>query len=296
MTARRARTRVGATAALLLLVAAGCSDDGAPVADDPGGSPSASPSDSPSATSSASPTDDPSPSAGQAGIDHPTGADDVLLRIDVAGGFVPVELAFATQPSLLLTGDGRLVVPPDGGPTSSMVPMEVAQLGEGRVQRLLALAADAGLLGVPPDYTDDDGPQVADAATTTVSLTAGGGTWVHEAYALGFGDAAGPRQVLSDFVDAALAATADIATQPFEPAQVALLAQPTDLGRDVRPWPVDEVDLARVARTGCSAHPAAGVVETLVDAGPSTSFRQGDALYSVAGRQVLPGVGAPCPD
>ncbi len=173
--------------------------------------------------------------------------------------------------------------------------MTVAQLDEEQVQGLLTLAQDAGLLEAPPDYAPPaDGPQVADAPTTTVTVTAGGGTQRHEAYALGFDDPAdGPRLELSGFVDAALAAAADTETTPYEPAEIALFVQPTDLDRSVVDWPAaaDSVVLADIAE--CAIVPAGELVDTLSTTDLLTSFRQDGALYSVSAAEVLPG-DAPC--
>lgn len=234
---------------------------------------------------------DPVATPAPAGIEHPTGQDDVVLRIESSGGLRPVDYAFTEQPSLLLTGDGRLLVPPTAGTPARIVAMDVATLDEEQVQQLLDLAEDAGLLATPPDYTDTTGPQVADAQTTTVTVSAGGATWTHEAYALGFGEQGGARAELSDFVDAAAALVADLEVESFEPAEVALLVQPTDLEQEVAEWPLDGVVLADAA--SCLVVPAEGVVEVLLDAGPVTSFRQGGALYSVSGAEVLPGA-SPC--
>lgn len=274
----RARTLTAAAVSLLVtLVLGGCSGTDADVAADPVGTPTS--------------TQDGDADGAQPGIAHPTGADDVLLRIETGGGFAPVEYTFTRQPTLLLTGDGRLFVPPDGSTAARLIPVEVAQLDEAQVQELLELAADAGLLATPPDYTDTDGPQVADAPTTTVTLTTSDGTWRHEAYALGFADDSDARIVLSGFVDSALEAVADVPTARFEATEVALFVQETDLDKDVVDWPVDDVVLDDVK--GCEVVPADGVVETLSGTGPVVSFAQGGSLYSVAGAEVLPG-STPC--
>ncbi|WP_323794520.1 hypothetical protein [Nocardioides sp.] len=277
----RVRVRTLAAAAVSLLVLSGCGGSDSDVAADPVGTPSAEvENDTDTGTSE------------PAGIDHPTGAEDVLLRIETGGGYAPVEYTFTRQPALLLTGDGRLFVPPADLDSSRLIPMNVAQLDETQVQELLAMADDAGLLAPPPDYSPDaDGPQVADAPTTTVSVTSSDGTWRHEAYALGFNDQSDARLVLSGFVDAALEAVTDIETVPFEAAEVALFVQETDFDEEVIDWPVDDVVLADV--NGCAAVPADGVVEALSATGPVVSFAQGSALYSVAGAEVLPGI-APC--
>lgn len=264
-------------AAVAAVFLTGCGGSSSEVAADPAGSPTVSPS----------PSSEPSEDPGPVGIEHPTGADDVIARIETGGGFVPVEYAFTAQPSLLLTGDGRLLQPPTAGKQTRLVPMTVAQLSEEQVQTFLGLAAGVGLLATPPDYADDGGPQIADAPTTTVTLTAAGGTWRHEAYALGFNEGNDARLALSGFIDAATAAVADVEVAAFVPEDVALFVQPTDLEREVVAWPSSEVDLA--SASGCLVAPAEGLVETLSTTSLLATFSQDGALYSVSAAQVLPG-------
>ena len=284
----RPRVRTLAVAAVSLLVLSGCGGSDADVAADPAGTPAGE-----SETDTDADTGDgDGDGASEPGIAHPTGAEDVLLRIETGGGYAPVEYTFTRQPALLLTGDGRLFVPPAAPYSSRLIPMNVVQLDEAQVQELLGLADDAGLLAPAPDYTpDEDGPQVADAPTTTVSVTTTDGTWRHEAYALGFNDETDARIVLAGFVDSALAAVADLETEPFEPSEVALFVQETDFDKEVVDWPVDGVVLADV--NGCAAVPADGIVAALSDTGQTVTFAQAGSLYSVAGAEVLPGI-APC--
>lgn len=269
--------RAFAAVAVAAMFLAGCGESGSEVAADPAGSP----------TVGSSPSSEPSADPGPVAIEHPTGADDVIARIETGGGFVPIEYAFTAQPALLLTGDGRLLQPPAGGKQTRLIPMTVAQLSEEQVQAFLDLAADAGLLATPPDYADDGGPQIADAPTTTVTLTAAGGTWRHEAYALGFNEETDARVALSAFIDAAGAAVLDVEVAAFVPDEVALFVQPTDLERDVVAWPSEDVVLADVS--GCQVVPAEGLVKTLSTTSLLATFSQDGALYSVSAAQVLPG-------
>ncbi|MCU1365248.1 MAG: hypothetical protein JWN39_887 [Ilumatobacteraceae bacterium] len=63
----------------------------------------------------------------------------------------------------------------------------------------MALAAHLGLLAPPPDYPS---PGTTDLETTEVSVTDSTGTYVHDAYALGFEPEMGARQQLLAFVTA----------------------------------------------------------------------------------------------
>jgi hypothetical protein len=263
--------------ALALVLLGGCGGDaGVDVAGDPAGSPSAAPSASPTAA------EDP------VMLTHPTGADEVVLWIETGGGFVPVEYAFTNQPTFLLSGDGRLFRQGEVSEQTRLIPMTVTTLDEAQVQEVLRLAEDAGLLGAPPDYTDTSGgPQISDAPTTSVIVTAEGQTWQHDAYALGFDEEQAERAALGDFIVAVTALVDGLDSDDFAPTELAAYVMATDLDRDVQAWPADEVSLADI--DGCQVVPAQGLVDALSQASLTTMFRQDGAVYSVSAAAVLPG-------
>lgn len=130
--------RWAAALALLLAFAAACS----PAAT--GGTPG--PSGGP-------PTTAPTPTT-IAGIEHPTGAGDIVLRVEESGGFVPVEFLATSAPSFTLYGDGTVVfrdpqaLPPDPvGNVNRSVPFQTIRLSEDGIQALLELALGPGGLG-----------------------------------------------------------------------------------------------------------------------------------------------------
>jgi hypothetical protein len=120
---------------------------------------------------------------------HPTGATDIVLRYDVAGGFVPVELSVGHVPQFTLYGDGRVVYASaaaqgstvDGVSTGAR--LRTAVLGEPQVQDLLKFALLEGGLGIAVGPYDTAG--VADAPTTTFEIHADGNDKLVSAYALG---------------------------------------------------------------------------------------------------------------
>ena len=160
-TPRRAR-RLAAVTPLLLVLAA-CSTAG------PTGTPGAS----------AEPTTAPTPTL-PAGIEHPTGAKDIVLRFEEGGGFVPIDFLATQAPSFTLYGDGTVVfrdpqaTPPEPvGNVNRSVPFETIRLGEVGIQALLEQGLGPGGLGIAV------GPyigRVADIPTATFTVNADGRT------------------------------------------------------------------------------------------------------------------------
>jgi hypothetical protein len=149
-----------------------------------GGSPGSStvPSDSP-ASASGEPTTN--------GIEHPTGAADVVLRVSTGGGFMIAGFAATEAPTFTLYGDGTIVfrdpteVPPQPPANSSLMPglpFKTARLAEPQVQALLQSALGDGGLGIA--RRKYDAPGYADASTTTFEVHAGGLDKTVEVYAL----------------------------------------------------------------------------------------------------------------
>ena len=86
------------------------------------------------------------------------------------------------------------------------------------------LLADADELGLLTDVTYERNDMIADAGTTIVTITVGGTTYRHEAYALGFDAETDPaRAALAEFVAAVsdLPATVGAAELGTEEAFVA---------------------------------------------------------------------------
>ncbi len=126
------------------------------------------------------------------GIDHPRGPDELVLRVELQGGFVPVEYHLTRVPSWSLYGDGRVVVE---GPQIEIYPgpalpnLLAFHLTEEGVQAVLAAARDAGLMEGDRRYPQ---PCVADAPTTVFTVVADGRTSVVSADALDLGPGSCP--------------------------------------------------------------------------------------------------------
>ncbi len=125
------------------------------------------------------------PTGGGSAIQHPTGANDLVLRIADEDGFVPYEFTLTRMPTWSLYGDGRLI---GQGPQIEIYPppalpnVLVTRISEEGVQAILRAARDAGLMDGDSSY---DYPCVTDLPTTVFTVNAGGSTSVVSAYALG---------------------------------------------------------------------------------------------------------------
>ncbi|HET7829377.1 MAG TPA: hypothetical protein VFL03_07450 [Candidatus Limnocylindrales bacterium] len=127
------------------------------------------------------------------GIAHPTGAEEIVLRVDESGGFVPMEFIAAHVPQFTLYGDGTVVftsssaVPADRGDGVTLsTPLRTTKLTEEQVQSLLEVALrDGGLGAARAEYQN---PLVADAPTTVFTINADGASKTVSVVALGMED------------------------------------------------------------------------------------------------------------
>jgi len=242
------------------------------------------------------------PTTVPSGIEHPTGADDVIVRIAYEGGFVPVEMTFLNLPTLLVSGDGHAFVQ---GPTTEIYPgpllpnIQVSPVTEAGVQDLLGLADEHGLLA-DIEYTNPT--NIADAPDTVVEISANGQTFVHRAYALGINAETDPARVaLADFVERA---TGDWLygpnpeLGPQEPyTSDTFLIRASEVGDytgDIEPtvvdWPAGtSVRLADASE--CAAIPAAEVGDLFADANQLTFFAEDGITYQLTVKPLLPGDG-----
>jgi hypothetical protein len=143
-----------------------------------------------SPSASRAPTASPSPE----GVDHPTGATEVVLQLELGGGFMPIEFTANQAPLFTLFGDGRVVfqpkvgVFPGPGPDGIIrgIPWRTAQLDAGQVEELLTFALGRGGLGAARDNYGHD--SIADASSSNFTINAGGLKKLVSVYALGMED------------------------------------------------------------------------------------------------------------
>lgn len=123
---------------------------------------------------------------GDGGIDHPTDAADVLVRVEIGGGFVPIEWNFRNLPAFALYGDGTLVTPGaqiELYPGPALPAISRRTVDEAGIQAILRETLDA-TEGLPADLGDMGTIGIADAATTYVTVRGGDVDRRIEAYAL----------------------------------------------------------------------------------------------------------------
>jgi hypothetical protein len=113
-----------------------------------------------------------------AGIQHPTGATDVLLRLESGGGFVPIDFLATNVPSFTLYGDGRVVwrdmnvpMPDPQGSVNVQAGLRTVRLSEAAIQTLLEDALGRGGLAEAAATYMGNG---ADMPTTTFTINANG--------------------------------------------------------------------------------------------------------------------------
>ncbi len=210
--------------------------------------PSAGRATVPAPSTSNEPSQDP-------GIEHATGATDIVLRYEEGGGFVMPSFLATNVPHFTLYGDGTVIfrnpmleAPQPQGSVFQMNPLRTAKLTEAQIQEVLALAlGEGGLAGARPQYPYD---LVADASTALFSLDAGGIKKTVSVYALGMevnavnggiaaADAPARRafgklaQRLTDFDQGG-----KFATEIYQPERYrgVLIEAPGAVAPDVRDW------------------------------------------------------------
>lgn len=153
---------------------------------EPTSSPTAAPTVAPTDAPRPTATPEPTPTSPQ--INHPTGATDVVLRMEQGGGFVPMEFLVTQAPQFTLYGDGTVVFRPL--PDASGVafgdplpPFLTGRVSEADVQALLAYALDTGHLRDAKDFYMD--ATIADAPSTYFVIKADGVDKTVNVYALG---------------------------------------------------------------------------------------------------------------
>ena len=242
---------------------------------------------------------------GSGGISHASGRDDQLVRIGFEGGFTAPSYQFTRVPTLLISGDGRVILPgaqTEQFPGPLLPALFERSITEAGIQKVLELADAAKLLQPPPDYTAP--MNVADAPDTVVVLAANGQTYRHSAYALGMGEpeVTPARKALSGFVTTMgdidkVAGAANLGEgKPYVAESYRMQARAltaVDLsGYEPAPqivaWPTGTGVLLASAAT-CVVVPAAKVDAVFKTATQTTFFTEDGVTYEVVAIAKLPG-------
>jgi hypothetical protein len=178
-------------------------------------------------------------------------------------------------------------------------------LDAGDVDELLAAAAQAGLLGEPPDLGTGDRLPIADAATTRVTVVVDGEEHVVEAYALEIGpdelrnagltDAqVAARRRLGDFVTTVAQVATPVADTPYDPERYRIQSSPAPdpAGQEVPPnevaWPAGVPEPVDGQCTAVAGDAATALEAALPQATEITRWLLGDRALSLLVRPVLP--------
>lgn len=246
-------------------------------------------------------------------LTHPKGANEAVLQITIGGGLVPVEHNLTLLPVFSLYGQGRVIVP---GPVIAIYPgpalpnLQTAVLSEKAVQAILAAARNTRLFDPDFDYGQ---PPVADAATTSIVIDAGGATNHSDIYALGMEEGEGlsaeqqrARADIAKFVasliDLTAFETSPLAWEPYQYTALAVYSTLTDPNApepDVQPnrltWPLDDLSSLGepVSPAGFRRFVAAGqdleALEPLLSqATQITLWESGGEEYHLFFRPLLP--------
>jgi hypothetical protein len=254
-------------------------------------------------------------SDGDPAIAHPTAPDELVLRVDVGGGFLPVEYHLAQIPGVSIYGDGRMIMT---GPVIEIYPapalpnLQVRQLTEEALQAILRAARDAGLMEGDASYGF---PCVTDLPTTTFTLSADGRTSVVSAYALGFEEGAGTCEGVDEAARADLVAFQSAlghleglvpagsvgAEEPYVPGAMRVYVLPyrgdPELPQEPVAWPVTgsmgtfghPAGVAQGARCGIVAGPdLVPLLEAAAGANQLTPWTSGGREHAAIFRPLLP--------
>jgi hypothetical protein len=257
-------------------------------------------------------------------------ADELLLRVELTGGFVPVEFLLTNRPVVSVYADGRVLTT---GPMIEIYPqpalpnLRQTSLTQAGIDRVLEEARKAGLFDGSAHY---DGPPVSDLPDTVFTLNANGGSTVVSAYALGVDESmlpnpadVEPRAKLIDLLtfltDLPSRLAADeikegdkpfaierlrIYTRPIDPAATPTtdpaLEQPPvawSLSTPLSEFGELQTEGPLAAGTRCAVvagDDAKKLVESLKTANQLTPWESNGTLYAIWARPLLPDEPSSC--
>lgn len=248
-------------------------------------------------------------------IEHPKGANELVLQIFPHDGFVPVSYHLTQLPYFSLYGDGTVIVT---GPTIMIYPgpalpnLQVATISEEAVQAILSAAREAGLFQNDVDYGR---PGITDMPMTSIVVNADA-TYTSNIYALGMEQGAGgltmeqqqARAVISDLagklVDLTSFESGELAWAPYEYSALAVFSVAIDPAHtpspdDVEPnrleWPLggpdslgEPIQPEGYSKVVVSGQDLVELQTVLGEATQITIWTIGDTEYNLHFRPLLP--------
>jgi hypothetical protein len=239
------------------------------------------------------------------------GADELLLRVEYVGGFVPVERVVGALPSVSVYADGRVIT---DGPVRAIYPgpalpnVQVQTVSPAQLQQLVEQGEQAGV----KNGADFGRPNVADAPATRVTVVTSAGTQTVSAEALSEAQAADPmltagqraaRTKLAAFVETltGLSGSEGMPTPAsYRARELAAIARPYAAPGEVpaenpaKAWPGPALPGETLnANTGFGCVVATGaeqdkVLATAKDATAITPWTHGGKQWSIIFRPLLP--------
>jgi len=216
-------------------------------------------------------------------VSPPAGPDDLVVRLSELPGMLPPGGAAAVLPTFSLYGDGRLISAPVAGAAGWPV-FDEYRVPTDDVRGLLQAAADTGILAdTRPPTSSFAGP---DAPVAVVTAVSGG---MRRTGSLPRSDRAVTH------LRAELTRHAAGSHNPYRPAAVAVIANPTTASEPARSWPLGSLDGQPLTGLGagsrCTVLRGADIDaarEAAAGANPATVWRSGDRLWTVVFRPLLP--------
>ncbi len=248
--------------------------------------------------------------------DYPTGKTDLVLQIGLEDGFVTPETILTRVPGFSLYGDGTVIVtgpqieiyPPPALPNLQTTTISAEAIGE-----LLSAAEEAGLFANGVDYGQ---PGITDMPTTTITINAGGRTYLSQIYAFGAEEGAAgltmeqqqARATVLEFTNKLYDLTAfqsgEITWAPYEFTALTVFSQPFDPSTapdpaEVQPnqldWPLGDlstlgepVQPEGFRKLIVSGDDLATLRPLLAEATWITLWKSGDTEYHLSFRPLLP--------
>jgi hypothetical protein len=250
-------------------------------------------------------------SSGSAAAGAP-GADELVLRAERTGGFVPAESVVGALPMVSIYGDGRVITE---GPVPAIYPgpalpnVQVTMITPELVQELVQRGLDAGVR----NGADFGRPNVADAPATRVTVVAPAGKQIVSAEALNEAQPEDPmltagqraaRTKLAKYVETLSGLSAATGTPrpvAYDAVEVAALARPwTDPGDNLpganaaKTWPgpaLPGVALNAYSGFGCTVLTGTQKEQALAAAKTATRvtpWTHGGKQWSITFRPLLP--------